>query len=207
MPPTWSLENKLRKKGFKLIAGIDEVGRGPLAGPVVAAAVILPEKANFPELDDSKKLTPLLREKLYREILDKALAFGLGQVEVAEIDKLNIFQATFKAMALAVANLAITPDCLLIDGPHPISRINLPQWPIVKGDEQSFSIAAASVIAKVTRDRIMERLAEKFPEYKFNEHKGYGTSVHLEAIFKNGLTPHHRKSFCVKKQLSIFHDF
>jgi ribonuclease HII len=203
MPPSLNYENRLKKKGFKNIAGIDEAGRGPLAGPVVAAAVILPEKFSLPGLDDSKKLSEDFREELYQRITSLA-AVGIGVVEAAEIDRLNIFQATFKAMAQAVLQLPRKPDCLLVDGPHKILALELPQWSLVKGDGLSFSVAAASVVAKVTRDRIMRELAKTYPEYSFDENKGYGTKLHLEVIFTKGLTPHHRRSFCVKKQLTFF---
>lgn len=207
MPPTWSFETKLKKKGFKLIAGVDEAGRGPLAGPVVAASVILPPNLKISGLDDSKKVPPDRREELFQKIIKQAVAVGIGIVEAHVIDKINIFQAAFQAMIQAVANLRVKPDYLLIDGPHSVPKINLPQQPIIKGDGLSYSIAAASIIAKVTRDRIMTKLARQFPQYQFDQHKGYATPGHLEAIFKNGLCSQHRQSFCIKQQLTIFNDF
>jgi ribonuclease HII len=186
-------EISLRKQGFRNIAGIDEVGRGPLAGPVVAAAVILPEDFLLLGIDDSKKLTELKREAFYELIMDQALAVNIAMISPEEIDCINIYEATKKAMAASVAGLSIKPDFLLIDAmklvtPYPFEAI-------VKGDAKSISIAAASIVAKVTRDRLMKEIASIYPEYSFENNMGYGTKEHLLALEKNGITPHHRKSF------------
>ena len=181
-------------QGYQRIAGVDEVGRGPLAGPVVAAAVILPKDGIEEELFDSKKIAPKKREKLYEIILSKALGVGIGTIGQEEIDFLNIFQATLKAMALAVENLPILPDFLLIDGPHGL-RLSIPQKPIPKGDQLSNSIAAASIVAKVTRDRMMLECHQKYPHYNFAKHKGYGTKEHRKAIETFGPCELHRKTF------------
>lgn len=192
-------ENKHRAKGFRNIVGIDEAGRGPLAGPVVAAAVILPADFYLPGLDDSKKLTEQKRNDYFHIIKEQALAFSATIISVEEIDRINIFEATKKAMLQSVSELLLTPDFLLIDAvkldtPYPYEAIT-------KGDAKSVSIAAASIIAKVTRDRIMRDLAENYPEYGFSQHMGYGTKMHLEAIERYGITPHHRKSFAPIKDL------
>jgi ribonuclease HII len=181
-------------QGYLRIAGVDEVGRGPLAGPVVAAAVILPKDGIGEELFDSKKISSKKREKLYEIILSKALGVGIGKIGQEEIDFLNIFQATLKAMALAVENLPITPDFILIDGPHGL-RLSIPQKPIRKGDQLSNSIAAASIVAKVTRDRMMLEYHQRYPHYNFAKHKGYGTKEHRKAIEKFGICELHRKTF------------
>ncbi len=187
-------ENNARRAGYKIIAGIDEAGRGPLAGPVVAAAVIFPEGADIPGINDSKKLTPAKREKLYGQIYEKAISIGLGIIDPTEIDKINILQASLLSMQIAVANLYPRPDYLLIDGTFTI-RSSIPQKAIKKGDSQSLSIAAASIIAKVSRDRLMKRYSEDFPEYGFHKHMGYGTRMHREAIRALGPTHIHRKTF------------
>jgi len=181
-------------QGYQRIAGVDEVGRGPLAGPVVAAAVILPKDGIGEELFDSKKISWKKREELYESIFLKALSVGIGVVGQEEIDLLNIFQATLKAMALAVQNLSTPPDFLLIDGPQGL-RLPLPQKPIRKGDQLSNSIAAASIVAKVTRDRMMLEWHQKYPQYNFAKHKGYGTKEHRMAIERFGLCEIHRKTF------------
>ena len=190
----WTYENLALKRGFRAVAGIDEAGRGPLAGPVVAAAVILPSGADLPGIDDSKKLSAPKREHLYGLISDCALAVGVGMADHSCIDRINILQATLRAMAEAVANLAVAPDYLLIDGISTIP-LNLPQRTIKKGDSASISIAAASVIAKVTRDRMMMEYDRQYPGYGFAEHKGYGCASHLSAIAKLGPSPIHRKTF------------
>ncbi|MBW2647274.1 MAG: ribonuclease HII [Deltaproteobacteria bacterium] len=177
-----------------MIAGIDEAGRGPLAGPVVAAAVIFPEETYIPGINDSKKLTPAKRENLYDQIYENAISIGLGIIDSPEIDKINILQASLLSMRIAVANLFPRPDYLLIDGIFTI-RSQIPQKAIKKGDSQSLSIAAASIIAKVSRDRLMKRYSEDFPGYGFHKHKGYGTRMHLEAIRTLGPTLIHRKTF------------
>ena len=181
-------------QGYQRIAGVDEVGRGPLAGPVVAAAVILPKDGIGEELFDSKKISSKKREELYGIILSKALEVGIGTIGQEEIDFLNIFQATLKAMALAIENLPIPPDFVLIDGPHGL-RLPIPQKPIRKGDQLSNSIAAASIVAKVTRDRMMLECHQKYPQYNFAKHKGYGTKEHRRAIEKFGVCELHRKTF------------
>ncbi len=181
-------------RGYQRIAGVDEVGRGPLAGPVVAAAVILPRDGIGQKLFDSKKITAKKRESLSQVILSEAIGVGIGIVGQEEIDLLNIFEATLKAMALAVENLPIPPDFILIDGPHG-PRIPIPQKPIRKGDQLSNSIAAASIVAKVTRDRMMLEWHQKYPQYGFAKHKGYGTKEHRTAIGKFGICELHRKTF------------
>lgn len=189
------LENKLRRKGFEIIAGVDEVGRGPLAGPVVAAAVILFPQIKIKGLADSKLLTAEKRAKLFEIINQKALAIGIGMVDHKTIDKLNIRQANLLAMKLAVENLALTPDYILIDGPR--ERIGLPisQEGICGGDRKCSAIAAASIIAKVTRDRLMLQFHKKYPKYRFDQHKGYGTEKHLARLKRYGPCPIHRRSF------------
>ena len=190
----WAFESEARKSGYLLIAGIDEAGRGPLAGPVVSAAVVLPEIFSIDDVDDSKKLTPKKRADLFPRIQEAALAVGVGIVGPETIDSINILQAALLSMAKAVENLAIQPDYLLIDGPFPIP-LNVPQKPLSKGDSLSISIAAASIIAKVTRDRMMEDYDRTYPEYGFSKHKGYPTKTHREAIRKFGCSPIHRKTF------------
>lgn len=186
-------ERRLREEGFSLIAGIDEAGRGPLVGPVVAAAVILPETFDLIGVNDSKKLTARQREEFYVKICEQAVAVGVGIVDAKEIDRLNIYEATKKAMLTAVNNLPVSPDFLLIDA-VPL-HTPYPSEAIVKGDSQSVSIAAASIVAKVTRDRIMLELDKKFPQYQFAKNMGYGTKEHLQAIKQYGITPYHRRSF------------
>jgi len=188
------LENEAYSKGFRLAAGIDEAGRGPLAGPVVAAAVILPQGIFIENLNDSKQLSPKQRDLLYGEITEKALAYGVGIIDEKCIDEINILQATKKAMSDAVSKLKPQPDYLLIDAVR-LENINIAQLAIEKGDCLSVSIAAASVIAKVTRDRIIERADGVYPQYGFAKHKGYGTKEHIEAIKKFGICPIHRISF------------
>ena len=190
----WAFENKLRDKGYMTIAGIDEAGRGPLAGPVVSAAVILP--AGFPVLGitDSKKLNSKKRACFYKQIYVHAVSIGIGIVDPPEIDRINILQASLSAMAMSAKNLAPQPDCLLIDGTFSISSA-LPQEAIPKGDALSVSIAAASIVAKVTRDRLMKRYHQDYPQFGFSKHKGYPTKAHKKAIQKFGYCPIHRKSF------------
>jgi ribonuclease HII len=181
-------------QGYQRIAGVDEVGRGPLAGPVVAAAVILPKDGIGEELFDSKKISSNKREELYELILSKALGVGIGTIRQEEIDLLNILQATLKAMSLAVKNLPTPPDFILIDGLQGLT-LPIPQKPIRKGDQLSNSIAAASIVAKVTRDRMMLECHQRFPQYNFAKHKGYGTKEHRRAIEKFGICELHRKTF------------
>ena len=184
-----------RKYGdLELICGIDEAGRGPLAGPVTAAAVILPKDVNILYLNDSKKLTARRRELLYDEIMEKAAAVGVGVVSHDRIDEINILQATYEAMRQAVGKLGVVPDILLNDAVT-IPEVGIRQVPIIKGDAKSISIAAASIIAKVTRDRLMVDYDTVYPEYGFASNKGYGAKAHLEALKKYGPTPIHRQSF------------
>jgi ribonuclease HII len=181
-------------QGYQRIAGVDEVGRGPLAGPVVAAAVILPKDGIGEELFDSKKISSKKREELNEIILSKALGVGIGTIGQEEIDLLNILQASLKAMSLAVKNLPTPPDFILIDGLQGLT-LPIPQKPIRKGDQLSNSIAAASIVAKVTRDRMMLECHQRFPQYNFAKHKGYGTKEHRIAIEKFGVCELHRKTF------------
>lgn len=176
------------------ICGIDEAGRGPLAGPVVAAAVILPKGMVIPYVNDSKKLTERRREQLYPEIMEKALAVGVGIVSPERIDEINILQATYEAMRQALSQLSVKPDVLLNDAVR-IPEVDIPQVPIIKGDAKSISIACASVIAKVTRDHMMEEYDKMYPEYGFAGHKGYGSVAHIQAIRDYGPCPIHRKTF------------
>jgi len=190
----WAYEKEARKNGYNSVAGIDEAGRGPLAGPVVAASVILPDTFSVSGIDDSKKISPGKREALFDEIHRHAVAVGVGMVGPEEIDRINILQASLLAMAISVQNLDSEPDFLMIDGTFPIS-FDLPQKAVPKGDSLSISIAAASIVAKVTRDRLMEKYAEKYPEFEFSKHKGYPTKAHRQAIAKHGVCPIHRQSF------------
>ncbi len=193
-------ENRLFEQGFLKVAGIDEAGRGPLAGPVVAAACILTRGVVFRSLNDSKQLSPEQRESLYRKLSKtKGVEFGLGLASVEEIDQHNIFQANFLAMQRAVQNLPTPPEYLLIDG-NLCPYFTIPKEALVKGDCRSISIAAASIIAKVSRDKIMEELDLKWPEYGFRKHKGYATKQHLAAIEKWGPCPIHRKTFTQKRE-------
>ncbi len=186
-------ENELYEKGIKYIAGIDEVGRGPLVGPVVTAAVILPKDFYDERINDSKKLTEKKRELLYDVIMENALSVGIGISSEKVIDEINILEATKKAMIEAIDNLSIKPEHLLIDAVK--LDINIPQTSIIKGDAKSESIAAASIIAKVTRDRMMIELDKEHPEYDFKHNKGYGTKKHIEALYKYGPIKEHRKTF------------
>ena len=187
-------EGQCYRAGYRNIAGIDEVGRGPLAGPVVAAAVIFSRGWIDTEITDSKRLSPQKREDLYGKILSSSRSVGIGVVYQAEIDRTNILRATLKAMSMAVGKLSPPPDYLLIDGIHGIP-IHIPQRLIKRGDTLSISIAAASIVAKVTRDRMMIEHHEKYPQYNFAKHKGYGTREHLEAIRKFGYCELHRVTF------------
>ncbi len=179
---------------FSCICGIDEVGRGPLAGPVVAGAVILPKDCDILYLNDSKQLSEKMREALYDEIMEKAVATGIGLVSPARIDEINILQATYEAMRMAIANLKVCPDLLLNDAVT-IPEVNIRQVPIIKGDAKSASIAAASIIAKVTRDRLMVEYDKVLPGYDFAGNKGYGSATHIQALKEIGATPIHRQSF------------
>jgi ribonuclease HII len=193
-PDLWGYEKKVGEKGFSLIAGVDEAGRGPLAGPVVSAAVILPSGFHAPGLNDSKQLTPKKREIFYEKIYAGAVAIGIGIVDVEEIDDINILQAALLSRTIAVKNLQTPPDFLLIDGNY-ITKAKYPQQAIIKGDTLSMSIAAASVMAKVTRDRIMRNYHSIYPIYGFDRHKGYPTLEHREAIKAHGCCAIHRKTF------------
>lgn len=190
----WAFEKKAFAKGFTTIAGVDEAGRGPLAGPVVSASVILPAAIPILEINDSKKLTPRKRESLYEAIYEHAISVGIGIVDSTAIDRINILRASLIAMAISVENLTPRPDFLLIDGKFRIAS-NLPQEPIIGGDGLSISIAAASIVAKVTRDRLMRRHHLDYPEFGFSKHKGYATKAHKAAIRKFGCCPIHRRTF------------
>ena len=187
-------ERQCQENGYHIIAGLDEAGRGPLAGPVVAAAVILDCSIPIPGVNDSKKLSEAKREYLYEEIKNKALDYSVGIVDEKTIDEINILNATYLAMEKALGGLKLKPECLLLDAVS-LRDIPIPQVPIIKGDSKSLSIAAASIIAKVERDRIISSYDSIYPEYMFGKHKGYGTKVHIESIKKFGLLPIHRRSF------------
>ncbi|MDQ0253732.1 ribonuclease HII [Evansella vedderi] len=196
-------EEHLWEQGFQLIGGVDEVGRGPLAGPVVACCVILSPEFFLPGLTDSKKLSKQKREEYFHRIQEEAQAIGVGMATAEEIDQLNIYEATKVAMNRAIRKLEQIPDFLLLDAMK--LTINIPQTSLIKGDSKSISIAASSVIAKVTRDRYMEDLAKVYPEYGFERHMGYGTGEHLEALKQHGITKEHRRSFSpVQDAMSLF---
>ena len=197
-----AFEKKIQAQGFRVIAGLDEAGRGPLAGPVVAAAVVLTPMKKWIGVDDSKKLSPEQREKVFSLLLQQEVAIGIGIVDAREIDRLNILRASLKAMEQAVQNLPLSPDFLLIDGLHSLT-LPLAQRAIPKGDQRCQSIAAASIIAKVTRDRLMLAHHAEYPQYNFAKHKGYGTKEHLQAIRQYGHCPLHRQSFKPIYQLSF----
>ena len=201
--PDLFFEKNLVESGYKYVAGVDEAGRGPLAGPVVAAAVILPEEFSSNQLNDSKKLSSSKREKIYNELMnvDSKVISAFAVIDEVVIDKINILRATHMAMAQASSNLSIEPSFVIIDG-MPIKDFPFNNESIIKGDSKSLSIAAASVIGKVERDRIMLNYSKEYPEYKFEKHKGYGTKLHLDALKKFGPCKIHRKSFApVKKFL------
>lgn len=190
----WEFEEDARSKGHILIAGLDEAGRGPLAGPVVSAAVVLPEDFAYKGITDSKKLTPKKRDYFFDFIMANALHVGIGIVDNELIDSMNILRASLFSMLKAVQELPVTPDFLLIDGIFKIDS-HIPQLPIKKGDSRSISIASASIIAKVTRDRMMDEYDRIYPEYGFKAHKGYPTASHKSAILRSGVSPIHRKTF------------
>lgn len=190
----WEIEDSL---GLQLICGVDEAGRGPLAGPVCAAAVILPEHLQIPGLTDSKKLTDKKRRELLPQIQEQAVAYGIGLASEAEIDEINILQATFLAMRRALDQLRVRPELALIDGNRE-TDFGLPVKTVVKGDSLSANIAAASILAKVTRDNLMVEMAKQYPEYGFDIHKGYGTKAHYDALRQYGPCPIHRKTFLKK---------
>ncbi len=187
-------EHRLWDQGLFPVAGLDEVGRGCLAGPVVAAAVVLPRDADIPGVTDSKALSPSQRMELDSLIKSKALSVSVAQISPEEIDRINILQASLKAMAMAVAGLSVSPRALLVDGNQPVPH-PLPQKTVVKGDRRSLSIAAASIVAKVYRDRLMADMDRKYPGYDFARHKGYPTRVHKEALRRYGCSPIHRRTF------------
>ena len=188
-------ENELRTKGFECICGIDEAGRGPLAGPVVVASVILSKDSMIEGVNDSKKVSEKKREKLYDQILEEAISYGVGIIGQDEIDEINILNATKKGLTLSLQELTVKPDLIIVDALTHIDTMGIPYESIIKGDAKCYSIAAASIIAKVTRDRIMREWDKVFPEYGFEQHKGYGTAKHISAIKEYGLCPIHRKSF------------
>ncbi len=198
MTELWNFEHELIELGYELICGVDEAGRGPLAGPVCAAAVILPTDLEIEGLNDSKKLTEKKREALYDIIIEKALAYGIAMVSEKVIDEINILQATFLAMKGAVEAMELTPDYVLIDGNREPDLGQLAVKTIVKGDSRSANIAAASILAKVTRDRYMMEMDREYPQYGFAVHKGYGTKKHYEALTEHGHCPIHRLSFLKK---------
>ena len=193
----WLYERKVFSRGYQLVCGVDEAGRGPLAGPVCAAAVILPAELEIPGLDDSKKLSDKRRRELFPIIQEQAVAYGIGFASHEEIDEINILQATYLAMERAIAQLQVKPEFALIDG-NRAKDFGLPVKTVVKGDSLSASIAAASVLAKVSRDVLMEEAAQAYPGYGFEIHKGYGTKAHYEALVKLGASPIHRMSFLKK---------
>lgn len=197
MSDMFEIERACKEKGFSLICGVDEAGRGPLAGPVCAAAVILPEYVEIPGLNDSKKLSDKRRRELFPLIKEQAVAYAIVLVDEKMIDEINILQATFRAMEQAVAQLSATPDYVLVDG-NKLPNLTIPAEAVVQGDSRSASIAAASILAKVTRDDIMLEMAEKYPMYQFEVHKGYGTKAHYEKLREFGPSPIHRMTFLKK---------
>lgn len=193
----WEIEDALYAKGVQVICGVDEAGRGPLAGPVCAAAVILPPHIEIPGLNDSKKLTDKRRRELYPLIKEKAVAYGIAFADHNEIDEINILQATYLAMERALSQLTVKPDIALIDG-NRAKDFGLPVQTVVHGDSLSANIAAASILAKVTRDDVMLQMAESYPQYGFAVHKGYGTKAHYQALAQYGPCPIHRMTFLKK---------
>ncbi len=193
----WSIERTCFESGCQLICGVDEAGRGPLAGPVCAAAVILPPELQIPGLNDSKKLTDKKRRELFDVIVSEAVSYGIAMVSETEIDEINILQATFRAMEQAVARMDVHPDLVLVDG-NRSPGLPLPVKTVVKGDSLSANIAAASILAKVTRDRFMEQMDQVYPQYGFAVHKGYGTKRHYEALREYGPSSLHRMTFLKK---------
>lgn len=193
----WEIENAFYQQGYSVICGVDEAGRGPLAGPVCAAAVILPANLEIPGLTDSKKLTDKKRRDLFPVIQEQAIAYGIGLATEKEIDEINILQATFLAMQRAIDQLAVKPDLALVDGNRE-KDFGIPVKTVVKGDSLSANIAAASILAKVTRDDLMVQYAQTYPEYGFDVHKGYGTKVHYAALSQHGPSDIHRMTFLKK---------
>lgn len=197
-PQEWfRYEGEAREQGYTAVCGVDEAGRGPLAGPVCAAAVILPAGLVIEGVNDSKKLSEKKREELFPVICEKALAYGIGWADEREIDEINILQATYRAMKRAVESLPLTADYALIDG-NRMPPLDIPGTTIVKGDALSMSIAAASILAKVSRDRVMVQFSREYPQYGFEQHKGYGTAAHVQALREYGPCPLHRQSFLQK---------
>ena len=194
---TYEYENRAHEDGYRLVCGVDEAGRGPLAGPVCAAAVILPDGLEDLGINDSKKLSEKKREQLFDLICEKAVDYGIGSASEKEIDEINILNAAFLAMKRAVEAMGVEPDLVLVDGNRKPGT-GYEEITIVKGDAKSISIAAASILAKVSRDRYMKELAQKYPEYKFEQHKGYPTKLHYEMIAQYGILPDHRRSFLKK---------
>ncbi|MBQ9658601.1 MAG: ribonuclease HII [Clostridia bacterium] len=192
------IENDLHKKGFKYICGIDEAGRGPLAGPVVVASVVMPENSMIEGINDSKKISEKKREELYDKIINEAISYGVGIVGQDEIDDINILNATKKGLTSSLQELTVKPDLILVDALEHINTLGIPYESIIKGDAKAYSISAASIIAKVTRDRIMREWAKVYPEYGFDGHKGYGTAKHIQAIKEHGICSIHRKTFTKK---------
>ena len=193
--PDYTIENEIISKGFENVCGVDEAGRGPLCGPVCAAAVILPLGCEIEGLNDSKKLSEKKREALFDLIIEKATAYSIQFADNDEIDRVNILNATMDCMTRAVNELNVRPDYVIIDGNKCPKQLDIPSQSVVKGDAKSMSIAAASILAKVSRDRLMYEYDKQYPEYGFAKHKGYGTKAHYDAIFANGISPIHRKSF------------
>lgn len=189
------IDEEFFKKGVKYVAGIDEAGRGPLAGPVVVACVIMPEDSMLEGVNDSKKISEKKREVLYEKITEEAISYGVGIINQEEIDELNILRATKKALTMALKEMETKPNVILVDALTGIDTLGIPYKSIIKGDANSYSIAAASIIAKVTRDRIMREWDKVYPEYGFAGHKGYGTAKHIAAIKEYGLCPLHRRTF------------
>lgn len=188
-------ENELRKKGFNKICGIDEAGRGPLAGPVVVASVIMPADSMIEGVNDSKKVSEKKREALYDKIIEEAISYGVAIIGQDEIDEINILNATKKGLTMSLKELTVKPDLILVDALEHIDTMGIPYESIIKGDAKCYSISCASIIAKVTRDRIMREWDKVYPKYNFAQHKGYGTAKHIEAIKQYGLCPIHRRSF------------
>lgn len=203
MAQLFALRRRLLRQGAAWVAGVDEVGVGPLAGPVVACAVVLPERVDLPGLDDSKQLTPAARERLAAQIRAQAVAVSLGSASPAEVDRLNVYRAGLEAMRRAVVDLAQRPDHVLVDG-RSIPGLEVAQTPLVHGDAVDGSIAAASIVAKVHRDAAMGRLARRYPGYGFERHKGYATRDHLAALDRLGPSPVHRRSFAPVSQLALW---
>ena len=205
MLPMWELEEAAKERGCALICGCDEAGAGPLAGPVYAGAVILPWGLELEYLNDSKQVTPKRRDALFDQIMERAVAWAVASVSAEEIDRTDILSARMKAMQLAIDQLRPAPDYALVDGNRDKGKhfaITVPHETVIKGDGRSASIAAASILAKVSRDRYMEEMAEKYPEYRFDQHKGYGTKLHYQMLDQYGPSPIHRRSFLKKWEAS-----